>query len=118
MLVVSFAVTGRSNCVIVDGEPFVYARTALGAFVLPARCRHRGGPLHLARLERGKLRLVCPWHELRSSVAGCLRAGIPTVRRENRVTAVFLHAASTPYRLEHRPLSPDLAVPRDVSRAA
>jgi nitrite reductase (NADH) small subunit len=110
MLVVSFAIAGRGNCVVVEGEPYVYARTRLGGFVLPARCKHRGGPLHLARLEHGKPRLVCPWHERRSSLSGCLHAGIPAVRRGGRVTAVLAHAKATPYGLQHRPLSPDLEI--------
>jgi nitrite reductase (NADH) small subunit len=118
MLVVSFATGGRSNCVVIGEEPYVYARTPLGAFVLPARCRHRGGPLHLARLERGRLRLVCPWHERSSSIAGCLQAGIPSVQRGERVTAVFPHARGTPYSVEHRPLSPDLVSPSQAGARA
>jgi nitrite reductase (NADH) small subunit len=115
VLVVNFAVAGQDNCVVIDDEPFVYARTRLGTFVLSARCRHRGGPLHLARLERDEQRLVCPWHERRSSVARCLRAGIPSVRHGGRVTAVFPHAAGTRYVLQHRPLSPDLEFSRHGS---
>lgn len=118
MLVVSFAMAGRANCVVIEDEPFVYARTRLGAFVLPARCRHRGGPLHLARLERGEQRLVCPWHDRRSSVSRCLRSGIPSVRRGGRVTAVFPYAAGTRYSLQHRPLSPDLDISLDSARAS
>lgn len=111
MLVVSFATTGRRNCVVIDGEPFVYARTRLGAFVLPARCRHRGGPLHLAGLAHGVPRLVCPWHERCTPVARLLEAGIPAVRRGRRVTAVFPAPAGAAHSVEHRPLSPDLQAP-------
>jgi nitrite reductase/ring-hydroxylating ferredoxin subunit len=110
VLVVSFSTVGRHNCVVVEGEPFVFARSRLGAFVLPARCRHRGGPLHLAALERDRPRLICPWHERRSSVARCLSSGIPAVRRTSTVTAVLPYAAGTPYKLGHRPLSADLAL--------
>jgi Rieske 2Fe-2S protein len=108
MLVVTFATAGRSNCVVIDGEPFVYARTRLGSFVLPARCRHRGGPLHLAELARGVPRLVCPWHERCTPVSKWLAAGVPAARRGNVVTAVFRAPKGTSYELEHRPLSPDL----------
>jgi hypothetical protein len=107
---------GLGNCVVIDDQPFVYASTRLGAFVLPARCRHRGGPLHLGRLESREQRLVCPWHERRSSVARCLRAGIPSVRHGGRVTAVFPYAAGTSYSLQHRPLSPDLEFSRSGAR--
>jgi hypothetical protein len=52
--------------------------------------------------------VVCPWHERRSSIKRCLLAGIPSVRRGDRVTAVLPFPAGTPYGLEHRPLSPEL----------
>lgn len=110
MLVVNFAVSGRHNCVSVAGAPYVYARTEQGSFVLPARCPHRGGPLHLATFDepRGH-RLVCPWHGRATSVTRAIKAGIPAVRRGDRVTAVLPADSGSPYDLEHRPLSPDLA---------
>lgn len=112
MLVVTFAASGRGNCVQVGGDaaglPYVYARTAAGSFVLPARCPHRGGPLHLARLDESKRTLVCPWHGGRVSVGRLLQSGIPAVRSGNRVVAVLPHDPGTEYRVEHRPLSPDI----------
>ena len=113
MLVVTFAASGRGNCVQVadgasGGTPYVYARTVAGSFVLPARCPHRGGPLHLASLDASRRSLVCPWHGGRVSVGRLLRSGIPAVRNGNRVVAVLPHEPGTEYRVEHRPLSPDL----------
>jgi nitrite reductase (NADH) small subunit len=110
MLVVRFARSGQRNCVVIAGAPFVYACTRLGSFVLPARCPHRGGPLHLADLEHDKPRLVCPWHGRRSSIGRCINRGIPTSRRGELITAVFPHPSGTAYTLEHRPLSPDLVM--------
>ncbi|AHH96099.1 Rieske 2Fe-2S domain-containing protein [Kutzneria albida] len=109
MLVLSFAVSGAGNCVTVEDMPYVYARSRLGSFVLPARCPHRGGPLHLATVEPDRARLVCPWHERASSVRRALSSGVPVVRNGNRATAVFPHEAGTPHHLTHRPLSADLA---------
>lgn|GEM_PF-1990184 len=110
MLVVSFAARpGKDNCVMVDDLPYVYARTECGEFVLPARCPHRGGPLHLASFEPGRTRLVCPWHERATSVTRLLRAGIPAVRRGDTVTAVLPVADGAPHRLEHRPMSEGLS---------
>jgi len=113
VLVLSFAATeGAQNCVAVNGTPYVYARTAMGSFVLAARCPHRGGPLHLATIEPGRARLVCPWHGRATPFARSLRSGTPAVRRGYTVTAVFPDRAASPYAMEHRPLSPDLRLRR------
>lgn len=109
MLVLSFAVEGAGNCAEIDGMPYVYARTALGAFVSPARCAHRGGPLHLATIAPGGTRMVCPWHEQATSTTRLIRKGIPAVRSGGRVTAVFPDRANALVRTGHRPLSPDLS---------
>jgi nitrite reductase (NADH) small subunit len=138
--VVTFPVAGRGNCAVVDGTPYVYATVRGSGFVMRARCPHRGGPLHLAAAPEpagtggrpGAARLVCPWHERKTSVA-MLRAEIPAVRTGTTVTAVFPDrprtgaadraaqdgaapdgtaqngAAQPRVVLEHRPLSADLA---------
>jgi nitrite reductase/ring-hydroxylating ferredoxin subunit len=111
MLVLTFSVAGRNNCVMVAGTPYVYARTRIGSFLLPARCPHRGGPLHLATFEPTGTRLICPWHGRATSVTRAMSTGIPVTRRGNVVTAVFPHPVSTDHRTEHRPVSPELASP-------
>ena len=111
MPVLTFAVEGAGNCVKVGELAFVYARTGRGEFVMPARCPHRGGPLHLAVFEDGGSRLICPWHERATSVSRYLKAGIPAVRRGTVVTAVFPGAADIPHSVEHVPLSADLSTP-------
>jgi nitrite reductase (NADH) small subunit len=108
MPVVTFAVAGRNNCVVISGMPYVYARTRLGPFVLAARCPHRGGPLNLAEFDSGGTRLICPWHGRPTSVTKILKSGIPAVRCDDQVTAVFPGDAGTEYQLEHRPLSRSL----------
>ncbi|GLW93438.1 Rieske (2Fe-2S) protein [Actinokineospora globicatena] len=108
MLVLIFAASGVGNCAEVGGVPYVYARTGRGAFVAPARCSHRGGPLHLATIDASGNRLLCPWHDQPTSMTRLLRKGIPAVRSGNRVTAVFAVAADTEVATSHRPLSPDL----------
>jgi nitrite reductase/ring-hydroxylating ferredoxin subunit len=109
MLVLTFSVSGRNNCVTVAGAPYIYARTRIGSFLMSARCPHRGGPLHLATFERTGTRLVCPWHGRATSVARARSTGIPATRRGDVVTAVFPHPAETDHQVEHRPVSPDLA---------
>jgi hypothetical protein len=127
MPVVTFAAEGRDNCAVVAGTPYVYATARGQGFVMRADCSHRGGPLHLADLAEDGIRLVCPWHERRTSLTR-LRAQIPAVRTGNRVTAVLPdrpraggcrpapRAASPGAVLEHRPLSPGLSG-RPVARA-
>lgn len=108
MLVVSFSAEGAGNCVVVDGVAYVYARTARGAFLIPAQCPHRGGPLHLASVESGGARLVCPWHGRAQPLPSQAAAGVAFVRSGELVTAVFARAADTPWTREHRALSRDL----------
>ncbi|MFC4584816.1 Rieske (2Fe-2S) protein [Sphaerisporangium corydalis] len=108
MLVLTFAAEGAGNCVEVGSVPYVYARTARGAFVLPARCSHRGGPLHLADLDKAGVRLVCPWHGAGISATRLIKKGIPAVRWGNTVTAVFPVPADTETSTGHLPLSRDL----------
>lgn len=109
MPVVTFAVSGRDNCAMVGGQPFVYARTASGSFVMRARCPHRGGPLNLATAGCDAGRLVCPWHGREASVPR-LRRQIPAVRSGDRVTAVFPDTPGGSVSTEHRPLSAALTV--------
>jgi nitrite reductase/ring-hydroxylating ferredoxin subunit len=111
MPVVTFAVEGAGNCIVVSDSPYVFARTAMGSFMLPARCPHRGGPLHLADFDGGS-RLTCPWHERATSVTRAAKAGIPAVRRGRVVTAVFPGPPDLAYRREYRPMSPTLTVGR------
>lgn len=108
MHVVTFSVAGRNNCAVIAGEPYVYARTDEGSFVMRARCPHRGGPLHLAELAPEGNRLVCPWHERKTSLTR-LRQEIPAVRSGDTVTAVFPGLPDAEVCTGHRPLSADLA---------
>lgn len=115
MLVLTFALEGAGNCVEVGGVPYVYARTPRGSFVLPARCAHRGGPLHLATLDDEGARLTCPWHEQVTTTARLIRKGIPAVCRGNTVTAVFPVSADTETVTSHRPMSPDISGGRQAN---
>lgn len=108
MHVVKIAALGRGNCAELDRIPYVYARTEFGEFVLPARCSHRGGPLHLARVEADRYRLVCPWHGRATSARRAVRRGLPAVRRGNAVSIVFPGDAAHECTIGYRPLSPDL----------
>lgn len=118
MLVLSFTVEGRGNSVVVDGAPYVFARTASGSFVLPSRCPHRGGPLQMATLDDSGRYLRCPWHERRTSVTRHRLVGLPAVRRGNAVTAVFPQDAGSPVEHVHVPVAPCLRSPADRRQPA
>ncbi|MEO6501974.1 MAG: Rieske 2Fe-2S domain-containing protein [Jatrophihabitantaceae bacterium] len=108
MHVVKISTAGKGNCAEVNRIPYVYASTEFGDFVLPARCPHRGGPLHLAQVEAESYRLVCPWHGRATSVRRLARRGIPAVRRGDEVSIVFPGDASADCAVTHRPLSAGL----------
>ncbi|SRR6266571_6390253 len=105
MFVLTFAAAGRGNCAEIEGVPYVFARTSLGSFVMPARCAHRGGPLHLGDLDERGTRLVCPWHGGHTSVARMIKTAVPAVRTGNTVTAVFPDPADSGRAVTYRPLS-------------
>ncbi len=112
MLVLTFAASGKGNCAEVEGMPYVFARTRLGSFVMPALCSHRGGPLHLGEFNAGGSALVCPWHGGRTSIAKLIRTAVPAVRTEETVTAVFPDPVDARYVITHRPLSAALTCER------
>jgi len=112
MLAVTISTGGLGNCVEVAGIPYVYADGVIGEFVLPASCPHRGGPLHLASVEPGTSRLICPWHGRATSVTRAVRHGIPAVRNQDRVTIVLPVEESASVRIGHRPVSEQLCRPR------
>lgn len=53
--------------------------------LLPSRCPHRGGPLHLGRVERGWL--TCPWHGTRFRLGRMCATGVPAVRTGDLLVA-------------------------------
>ena len=112
MLVLTFAVAGAGNCVELEGMPYVFARTRVASLVMPVKCAHRGGPLHLAEFIGSDTRLTCPWHGRRVSVTRLLAQSPPAVRRGNTVTAVFRVPAGTRHTIRHLPLSAALSAPR------
>src|SRR6266566_1791974 len=99
MFVLTFAAAGRGNCAEIEGVPYVFARTSLGSFVMPARCVHRGD------LDERGTRLVCPWHGGHTSVARMIKTAVPAVRTGNTVTAVFPDPADSGRAVTYRPLS-------------
>jgi len=87
------------NAVSSGQEEFVVLRsTAAGTIVLPAVCRHRGGPLNLATFDARAA--VCPWHDSRTRCPAprSRRSPFVLVRRGRTVTLVGRDVERT-YRL-------------------
>jgi nitrite reductase/ring-hydroxylating ferredoxin subunit len=59
--------------------------------LVPTRCPHRGGPLHLATLadSRKGMLLICPWHQSAVPMRALQRRAVATVQSGTKVRAVF-----------------------------
>jgi nitrite reductase (NADH) small subunit len=58
------------------------------SFLVNAICPHRGGPLHLGRLDLEAGAVHCPWHERRVSLRHLQREALPLVRWRDHAVAV------------------------------
>ena len=74
--------------------------------LVPARCPHRGGPLHFAtREERAQgTVLVCPWHRTPVPLRALKRRAVATVQSGARVCAVIDAPAEAPLAVRHIPI--------------
>jgi nitrite reductase (NADH) small subunit len=77
----------EANFVATDAGNYFLWRDELGvAYMLPADCPHRGGPLWLGTLDDGRIR--CPWHESLVSQRSLERRALPTVVNRTNVTTI------------------------------
>jgi hypothetical protein len=95
----------RNNSVQVgENIYFVWTDGAERAMV-PAKCAHRGGPLHLATACSKTASLVCPWHGSRVTTRALVRQALPMCWREQEATVVL--PASSVFSLAWLPVSHD-----------
>jgi nitrite reductase (NADH) small subunit len=59
-----------------------------GCRTVRAKCRHRGGPLHLGLVDDTGHFIVCPWHQTRTGAARLFKEGLPTVRSGRQIAVV------------------------------
>ncbi len=81
------------NAVHVGDDTYFCLERGGRIHVLASRCPHRGGPLHLGRIDDGRLR--CPWHGSAFRLDWLCDRGVPAVRVGSRVVA-YLPAAASP----------------------
>lgn len=78
-----------TNYLTVDGRDYtMFAASGGRTLVVTSTCPHRGGPLHLGRLDARRARIVCPWHELGTPVRKLVAGALPAVRRGTTMTVV------------------------------
>lgn len=96
------------NYLEADGNRyFLLALEGTPAVLVRDECPHRGGPLHLGRLDAEADAVHCPWHCQRISLRHLRRSAMPLiVRRDSAV--VVLPGGDVPVRAQRRVL---LAVP-------
>lgn len=80
----------KHNFVQVDDRGyFLLSHPKQGEVLVPNRCPHRGGPLHLSQWEPGQERLTCPWHGASVSCRNLLEHSVPFVRAGGKAVAVL-----------------------------
>jgi len=85
------------NYLTVGEESFFLFRTCdERTMVCPDACPHRGGPLHMGKMNCQTRSLTCPWHETVIMERALTRRSVPAVAASGRVTAVFSVAPDTP----------------------
>lgn len=84
----------RHNVLRVGRTVYFGLERAGAVHVIGSTCAHRGGPLHLGRIENGGQveRLRCPWHGNTFRIDRLCARGMPAVRTGSRVVA-YLPAA-------------------------
>jgi len=80
----------EANAIEVGEYLYMYLDAGDPALV-PARCPHRGGPLHFAAVEHRAhgVVLVCPWHGTQVPLRALKRRATATVQSGHRVRAVI-----------------------------
>lgn len=98
----------------------LYVALPLGAGVnalVPGRCRHRGGPLHLAQRAEDATGsyLICPWHATRTRCSTLQRQALTSVQSGSSLTVVIEHTAEPPARIEPSWVAIELITATDAS---
>jgi nitrite reductase (NADH) small subunit len=57
--------------------------------LLPDRCPHRGGPLHLGTWDSCRNGIICPWHQSFVSLRMLMREAPAAVRTRRQLTVVM-----------------------------
>jgi len=94
------------NYIEVGAEAYLVLQDPeLGCRTVNAKCRHRGGPLHLGWVEDKGRFVVCPWHQTKTRAARLFDEGLPTVRSGRHVAVVVgVEPGVTPHKWQRTTL--------------
>jgi nitrite reductase (NADH) small subunit len=81
---------------------FVHSTDDRTFFLVADACPHRGGPLHLGRLDVRAGVIRCPWHERNVPLASVRQRAIPLVWRRGEAVAILPGEEAGPVLLRHR----------------
>jgi nitrite reductase (NADH) small subunit len=56
---------------------------------VPAKCPHRGGPLHLGEFDAGRTCIRCPWHQGNVKISALTKQELPLVSARGVTTVVL-----------------------------
>lgn len=103
MPVVRFDPTRENFVVAGDSWFFLMSPRGRERYLVKGRCPHRGGPLHLGRLDAGAGVVHCPWHDTAISIRRLTEQAVPLViRRGAGATAVLADSSGAPAVAEAR----------------
>jgi nitrite reductase/ring-hydroxylating ferredoxin subunit len=89
MLIVKFDMQ-ETNFVVVANETYFLLVSETGhRMLVKGQCSHRGGPLHLACLDKAGQNLICPWHETRFGLKRLIATAMPMICIDEQATALL-----------------------------
>ncbi len=88
LLVVEFAPEEHNYVTIGEQSFFLLMTCNEGMRVCRDGCPHRGGPLHLGRMDCRTKSLTCPWHETVFTEQALSRRCVPSVKSGDKVTVI------------------------------
>jgi hypothetical protein len=89
VLVVEFDPT-QFNFIVAEEQRYFLLSLGDGRpLLVPDACPHRGGPLHLGRLDDCGEAITCPWHETAIPMRHLARKAIPMIWRRSTAIAVL-----------------------------
>lgn len=91
---------GQANCLWRGGiRYFLLCEGGAAPAMATARCRHRGGPLHLGGISADRQTIMCPMHGLGTAVAALRRTALPAVVRSDEIVVLIPaeEAAAEPF---------------------
>lgn len=93
----------RAGFVVADESTFFLMSTdGRVSHLVRAACPHRGGPLHLGRLDTCAEAIRCPWHDNAIPVRRLIEHAVPLVMRPDGAVAILPDTEGAPAVVEGR----------------